>query len=64
MAIPIRAWGYQFKPQPGATVDEMMEILAVVMRLVTNNNTLAIGPRKEVEDLPENLRRHFRKQNT
>lgn len=62
MAVPERAWGYKFVPKKNATPDEVMAVLAILMRLVTNNPTLAVGPRKEIDELPVILRRHFERQ--
>ena len=61
MATPKRPYGYRFTPMAGATPDEVMDCLMICLRLVTNNLCLAVGPRKEIDDLPDNVKRHFTK---
>ena len=61
MAVPIRAYGYRFAPKKDATPDEIMMVLKIVLQLISNNSSLAVGPRKEIDDMPVVVRRHFEK---
>ena len=61
MAIPERPYGYLFEPKPNATPDEVMACLQICLRVLTNNLHICAGPRKEIDDLPPDLKRHFRK---
>ena len=59
MAIPKKAKGYKFKPQPGSTHTEILELLGLCIHLMTQNSHLASYPNKEIEALPPRLKRHF-----
>ena len=61
MATPKRPFGYQFDPKAGATIDEVMICLKVCINLLSGNSMVALGPNKEIEDLPAQVKQHFRK---
>lgn len=62
MATPKRSFGYRFAPKKGATPDEIMCVLMVVLKLIQNNALLCEGPRSEIEELPVRLKRHFERE--
>lgn len=61
MAIPERPEGYIFDPKPSPSTDEVMSCLKVIIKLITDNQMMCVAPRREVEDLPEAVKRHFKK---